>query len=82
MKRTIYAAPLILVLAACESSVGNVATGAAAGAAVGAAVNDDNRSEGALYGAAIGGLAGEIVNDSTCIYTNTRTGERYRAACP
>ncbi|MBT8418609.1 MAG: hypothetical protein KJO42_14320 [Silicimonas sp.] len=79
MKRILLAIPLVLSVAACDSTAGNVAGGAAIGAAV---ADDDDRLEGAAIGAAAGAVVSAAQqNANTCRYRNTRTGEVFTAPC-
>lgn len=87
MMRLMFAAPLVLVAAACQTQEQRSAgTGALAGAAIGAAVSDDgDRVEGALMGGAAGAIVGSLIGQAQrpgdCIYQD-RYGNRYVAACP
>ena len=82
MRKFILTLPLLAIgLAGCTEPLGTVA----AGAAIGAAIDDDNRARGAIIGGAVGAITAAIIeeyNDGTCLYRNTRTGERFRAKCP
>lgn len=87
MNRLSFTLPLVLVLAACQTtSDQTVATGALTGAAVGAIASDKgDKLEGALLGgaagAAIGSLIGQANQPQQCIYRYP-DGRSYQAACP
>lgn len=74
MHRLLIAAPMLLLLAACQQPMhSETKTGAVAGGLLGAAVADDgDRAEGAVLGAIAGGALGEIAHESRnprCKYT-------------
>ncbi|BDA85881.1 hypothetical protein Sa4125_34230 [Aureimonas sp. SA4125] len=84
-------AGLMLVASGCSQTERSTGTGALigglGGAAIGAGVSGNAR--GALIGGAIGAGAGAIAGNvigrsqsGDCIYRDSRTGERYVAACP
>lgn len=85
MKNLFLALPIVIALAACETTNQSTLTGAAAGAAIGAAVsNDDDKVKGALLGAAAGAVAGNyigVTQNGQCVYQRT-DGSRYTAPCP
>nr|WP_249200391.1 hypothetical protein [Thetidibacter halocola] len=72
--------PLLIPLAACDTTTAAVA----GGAALGAALDDDKPIRGAVVGAAAGVIAGSLIerySDGTCLYRDPQTGETYRARC-
>lgn len=87
MKNRNFILPILVLLAACQTSEQrSVGTGALAGAAIGAAVaDDDDRLEGAIVGGAAGALVGTLIGQAQkpgdCVYED-RYGRRYVAACP
>lgn len=89
MKKLILALPLMLSLAACQTTGtganSGLTTGALTGAAVGAIASDDgDRLEGAMLGGVAGGAVGAIVdanNNRMCTYRYS-DGRSYQAACP
>ncbi len=87
MNRIIFTLPLVLGLAACQTtSDQTITTGALTGAAVGAIASDEgDKLEGALLGgaagAAVGSLVGQANQPQQCIYRYP-DGRSYRAACP
>jgi hypothetical protein len=83
-------AGLLLVSAGCSQTDRSTAIGAGVGglggAAIGAGVGGGKGAViGGLIGAGAGAVAGNVIGRSQagdCIYRDSRTGERYVAACP
>lgn len=82
-------AGLMMVTAGCSQTDKDTALGAGAGGLIGAGIGGiAGGGKGALIGGAIGAgtgaVAGNVIGRSRngdCVYRDSRTGERYVAAC-